>query len=701
MFKRTIAAMLILAVTLCFGVKVDAADTRDKQDDQVLIYWYICGADNLEGDSNNATRDIGEMQRVRFPSNVKVLIAAGSTQKWHHPTIKDGGHGIYLYSSNHFEKQVDWNTNPNQPDTNMGNPNTLKSFLQYGEEHFEVNRRILVFSDHGGLSGICYDDSFEGDGLLYDELKSAFAAVYGDSPEEIPFEFVGFDACISGSYEIANTFSDFSRYMMGSEANSNGWNFGAFFSAVAKNPSIDGAQLGKIVCDATVKMYKEWQKKGTFDDRVYDNTWSIINLTKMPELRTAYENYFDEALKRSNEDTGFSGAFARAAENRNMDKYANLYADLGLLAKNTKSIMPKESNALLKAIDKAVVYNKRGAYLKSKGMSTYYPYISAEKVFSETGSRKDVDLMNAYFKLISKQNSNYSSQVDLYDNLLYLDLSGLENENTIPIERRYGHLVAQLTPEQSENVSSVKCMLFPLNKSGQYDLGGALLFSSDDLKIDWKKGIVTENFRAVEPMLDGRKIVMFPSVSGRGHTFYSVPVLIGDSKVQEHLLVRYDTSAKKYEIVGFGSSIENGVVRTGGSGVKEGLVITPLYVTLSSDSSNEIIGLTGYARYNEETQQNENVPLTSIITGMNIPNTDEKLFLKWKTGEPFVYTRNSAVTNKPIIRGDYFYFFSFSAPNGDSAGSAPGVIMVRNGKVTTLTTEEYFKALAAVAQADK
>lgn len=692
MFKRTIAAMLILAVTLCAAVKVDAADTRNKQDDTWLIYWYICGADNLEGDSNYATKDIAEMQRVKLPPNVKVLIAAGSTQKWHHPTIKDGGHGIYLYSSNHFEKQVDWNTNPDQPDTNMGDPDTLESFLRFGEEHFDADHKVIIFWDHGGLSGVCYDDSFKGDGLLYDELKSAFAAVYGDSPEEIPFELIGFKACLTGSYELANSLADFSHYMLGSEPSVYAWNFSDWIAALAEDTSMNGAQLGKVICDSAMNSYNAVSKR--------THTFSLIDLRKMPELRTAYENYFDEALKRSNEETGFSGAFARAAENRNVDKYSNLYVDLGLLAKNTKSIMPKESNALLKAIDKAVVYNKRGAYLKSKGMSTYYPYISAEKVFSETGSRKDVESMNNSFDYISKQNSSYSAQKELYENLLYLDLSNLEEENTVPIERRHGHLVAKLTPEQSENISSVKCMLFPLNRSGQYDLGGALLVSADDLKIDWKKGIVTENFRAVEPMLDGRKIVMFPSVSGRGHTFYSVPVLVGDSKVQEHLRVRYDTSAKKYEIVGLGDNIENGVVRGGGS-IKEGTVITPLYVTISTDPSDEILGLTGYARFNAETKQYENVPLTSIITGMNIPNADEKLFLKWKTGEPFVYTRNSAVTNKPIIKGDYFYLFGFSAPNGDSAGSAPGVIMVRNGKVSTLTTEEYFKLLAAVAQADK
>ena len=38
--------------------------------------------------------------------------------------------------------------------------------------------------------------------------------------------------------------------------------------------------------------------------------------------------------------------------------------------------MPKESKNLRKAINKAVVYHKRGAYLNATGLSTAYPYLS-------------------------------------------------------------------------------------------------------------------------------------------------------------------------------------------------------------------------------------------------------------------------------------------------------------------------------------
>lgn len=276
--------------------------------------------------------------------------------------------------------------------------------------------------------------------------------------------------------------------------------------------------------------------------------------------------------------------------------------------------------------------------------------------------------------------------------MLGLDVSGLEGEDTVLVDRKKdGHLFAQLTPEQLESVSSIQCVMFPLNASNTLELGGAMLASADDLKIDWKKGAVTEDFRAVEPVFDGNKIVMFPAVSGRGHTFYTVPILYDDT--QYELLVRYDTATKKYEIVGFGSIIENGMLRVTDGAPNPGHVITPLYIMLSDDATNEQIGLTQYIN----TKTRERIPLQSVITSINVPNTNEKLFLKWKTGTPFVFTRDSAITDRPIRKGNYWYFFAFNAPNGASAYSYPGVISVENGNVFRFTTEEFAKALAETA----
>ena len=668
MFKRTITALMILAAMLCLTAKVDAA-ARYSKDDTWLVYWYICGADNLEGEAHFSTLNIAELQEINMPPNVKVLLLAGGTHVWNHPTIKEQGDGIYLYGTNGLEKLVDL-------EADMGNPDTLAQFLKYGEENFPADRRILIFQDHGGQSGLCYDDKFaqevKGDDgqtyqiysfLTYDSLKDTFGAVYGESPADKPFELIGFNACMTGSYELANSIADFSRYMMGSEPSSNpiGYDIRDMFDTLANNPAVDGAQLGKVLCDGSIKRLDFIDKEYGYDLKV-GNAFSVINLDKMPELRTAYENYFDEAVRRADKDNGFSAAFARAAESRNADRYSNTYTDLGLLAQNTKAIMPAASEKLLKAIQNSVVVNKRGDYLKGMGISTYYPYTSTDDTIISTDSY-------SFKNLFLEQNSNYSGQKELYKKMFSLDVSEIPN-GSIPLEHdKDGNFVAKLTPEQLKNFSSVECILLPVtegNDPNSADLGGAVFMSSDDLTVDWDKGIITEKFRAVEPVFEGNNIWMFPTVSGRGHTFYHVPILYNDTPIK--LIVRYEIATKKYTIVGFGSMIENGMVRKK-IGVPEiGDVITPLY--LVSKPKDEVADPSEIA--SEYVDSNNGKAMAFVIV----------------KGEPFVLTGNSTIAAEKIANGNYLYAFNFNAPNGSDVMSEFGFISIEDGKITRLTAKE-------------
>ena len=675
MLRRLIAAMTVLTTLLCLMINTALANSRFTKDDTWLIYMYICGAD-LESNGHVSTRNIAEMEKVKLPPNIKVLIGAGGSLAWHHPTIKAGGDGIYLYSADRLEKKVDWNAN-------MGSPDTLANFLRYGEKNFNADHRIIIFRDHGGLNGVCYDYKFgkylkDDSGrfvlrngtpvltelpphLTYDDLNNVFAAVYGNSPENPPFELTGFGACMTGSYELANSISKFSHYMLGSECSEYGWYFTPWIEALANDPSMDGAQIGKVICDSVLNSYDDITK--------LTNTFSVIDLTKMPELREAYEEYFAEALKRANEEAGFSGAFARAASARNVDKYSNLYTDLGLLAKNTKQIMPKESKKLLKAIDKAVVYNKHGSYLKSRGISTYYPYVS-----SESPVIREDDFNN-----FLRQKSTSNDQKNLYRRLLGLNVADLQGA---PVKlNSEDHFVVKLTPEQMENVSMIQCLLVPVVENGDPDFGledegGVLSLSADDLKIDWKKGTVTENFRGVQPVFDGHKIAMFASVKSRGHNFYEVPILLNVPDINDlknihkyayTLQVRYDLSKKKYEIIGIGSMVENGMVRSVNYKLKPGDVITPIFMGIVPESSADVVG-TAY-KYTD-------------------PKTGRTIFIGPKFGKSFVYTRDSAITDKKILRGNYGYAFHFIAPNGTAVVSQPAAITIEYGEIDRWDSED-------------
>ena len=416
MFKRTVAAVIALAVALCLTIcRVDAAPeaVRHMKDDNWLVYIYICGTDLEEG--GLASQSLEEMRNVSLPPNVNVLIYANGAINWQHELIEKKGPGIYRLYSGGLSKLSSWKAD-------MGKPDTLKKFLKFGEKIFNPDHRIIVFWDHGGVNGLCYDSAFDltskpefQHNLTFYDLNKVFKSVYGHSDKK-PFELVGFNTCMSASYELANSISDYSRYMVGSEPSENGWFFYTWLAALAENPAMNGAAIGQLICDGNMNRYRQRyenirEKYGVETADLYNveqvNAFSVIDLSKMPKLRKAYENYFAEANKRSVKERGFSGAFARAASGGQAERYSNSYTDLSILAENTSNILPEASAELIAAIDEAVFYNRPGSYLRGKGISTYYPYALGN------------------FNNFLTQKATPSSQKSLYKNLLKLDVSNL------------------------------------------------------------------------------------------------------------------------------------------------------------------------------------------------------------------------------------------------------------------------------------
>ena len=554
----------------------------------------------------------------------------------------------------------------------MGKPDTLKEFLNFGEnifreENFKINHRIIVLWDHGGVNGICYDPVFDDtpkpetkNHLTYDDLNKVFKSVYGSSKQK-PFELIGFDACVTGSYELASSVADYARYMVGSEASTPGagWYYTHWLGKLSENPAMNGASIGKIICDGNMEYYTATDGEIGSGSKI--SGYSVINLSKIPKLRKAYEKYFDEANKRSINENGFSGNFARAASGGQAERYSDWYTDLGILAENTSAILPETSAELIAAIDDAVVYNRRGSYLRGKGISTYYPY--ADGISRSTDPY--VKGQNAFEEFLS-QKATPISQKNLYKNLLKLDVSNLAG---LPIkEGADGNGFIKLTPEQLENVSHVECLIMPyVEDSDEYvDLknttGFVRLPSDLHLKRNWSSGTFTENFSwGGQATIDGHKITMNlitenpPPAENDGtdekafRDYYEVPIYwIRDEKKHGlcNLLVAYEWATKKWSIFGIGSDVENGMVRQMRYFLEEGDKIVPRFDALVLDNN-------GRSHY------------------------------KSTFGEPFTYKKNSRLKFAPFEKGAYLYMFCFTAPNGDVSTSSHIIINVdENGNIT-------------------
>lgn len=174
MFKRTIAALAILAAVLCLAVHVDAAKPT-----QWLIYWYVCGTNiettniafqpgtSLASDDPNAiiladpdrnpgdvSRCIKEIDKATLSPDVRIFMQAGGTYVWGHEKFRDLnakiqtglGKGNLIGNGNGFYDQ--WHLK------DPIEPGTIISYGKIGRYVYDKNHRNWHPREQLQISGV-------------------------------------------------------------------------------------------------------------------------------------------------------------------------------------------------------------------------------------------------------------------------------------------------------------------------------------------------------------------------------------------------------------------------------------------------------------------------------------------------------------------------------------------------------------------
>jgi hypothetical protein len=346
------------------------AITVDDTPAEWTVYWYVCGS-NLESLYGCASNDLNEALAVAIPENVRVVIETGGSYQWHNEAVSNGAIQRFLLDSKGLTL-VD-----EQPDANMGEAETLASFLYFCETNFPSEHKMMLFWNHGGgtVTGAAFDETHGYDSLTLREFASAFGVVYPDAAEP-PFDLVGFDACLMSTIDVANTFRGVASYMVASEELEPGcgWHYTGWLGALAKDPYIDAASLGKAICDSYLK--------GCRDQGVdHEITLALTDLGKLGKLTDSYNELGNEALLLALTDPNFFAHFGREARvsenyggNTREQGYSNM-VDLGDLVRNSAELFPSTAESVLEAIGDCVLYRINGDYrVEATGLSCYYSY---------------------------------------------------------------------------------------------------------------------------------------------------------------------------------------------------------------------------------------------------------------------------------------------------------------------------------------
>ena len=665
MLKKLFYAIILFAVISTFSVSVSKANAQVADtyntNDTWLIYWYICGS-NLETENQAATLDLGEMVNAKFPSNIKVLIQAGGSNQWHNEVVKPGQVNRYIFDGN------DMAAFDVLPDADMGSADTLADFLKFGKENFDADHKVFIFWDHGGgsVGGVCQDERTN-NMLSLNDIRTAFEKIYSPSDENPPFEMIGFDACLMASYDTAHNLHGLTKYMTASEEVEPGcgWEYTGWLNELGKNPAMSGAKLGQIICDT---YFAGCAAYGVEDSA----TLSVIDVRKIPELRTAYENFSTEALKLSSENPQkFFSSFGRSAvsaENYGGNTREQGYfdmVDLGDLAKKSKSILPQTSQNLINAVDEAIIYKVQGNYRnQGNGISGFYPYDGSDQIFNIYSQIYAAPLVNKclFYHLI--YGTMPEEGKDILNNVQTTEvpkpterqkifkIEDLENTK-IELDKNNNAFV-KLNESQMDLLTSVHCYLTYIDPANDLVL---FLGSDSNVNADWENGIFTDNFDGTWPMFDGHpvyvEIVSEAEIDDdgnvQGYNLYSVPIKLNGMSC--NLQVAYDHKIGKYKILGARrENVSGGMADRNLIKLKSGDQITTIhYAMLISDKEQNI----------------SEVEVDTFTIGDNPKFEDED-----------------------VGDGEYGYLFEFVTPDNNNATSEVVNFTIKDGEIFTTKLED-------------
>jgi hypothetical protein len=369
----------------------------------------------------------------------------------------------------------------------------------------------------------------------------------------------------------------------------NGWYYTGWLSALAENTDMDGAELGINICDTYVEGCELY---GTENEI----TLSVVDLSKLSPLLTAYDNMGKEALGYACEDSTFIAAFGRSAEsaenyggNTKDEGYTNM-VDLGDLANQNQDLLTDTAGEVQSALEDCVVYKVNGAYRQmASGLSCYYSY------------NGDTEDFNLYSNVSTSESFLY-----LYDYILNgaLDDAGLEyvtelgydevaeyqtledlEEEACPIRLDAdGYVVMELDADIIHMLKGVYFQLAYMDIDEDIML---YLGRDNDINMDWDNGVFRDNFRGVWGAIDGHLCYMEIVYEGEDYNLYSVPIKLNGEEYQLHVV--YDYNEEKYDILGARKGLDdNGMSDKNLVQLKPGDTITTLLYGATIEGDDEL-----------------------------------------------------------------------------------------------------------------
>ncbi len=381
------AATLAADTSVAEGAREKYTVIKGNGDDTVTIMVYMCGTD-LESKYGMSTNDLTEMSRATISDKINLIVYTGGCSKWNNNIISSKTNQIYRIRNGQMERlEADLGAEV------MTKPATLSGFIKYCAKNYPADRNELIFWDHGGgsISGYGYDEKSPMSGSM--SLAGINTALKDGG---VKFDFIGFDTCLMGTVENALMLEQYGDYLIGSEETEPGvgWYYTNWLTAFSQNTSMPTVEIGKRIVDDFVDVC----------DQKCPGQKTTLAVVDLAELKATVPSELTDFARSTNEliqNKEYKQVSEARYKTREFAQSSKIdQVDLVHLCKNMGTA---EGNDLVKAIEKAVKYNRTASCINNAyGLSIYFPYKKAGNVKNAIAAYQQIGMDSEYSKCIQE-----------------------------------------------------------------------------------------------------------------------------------------------------------------------------------------------------------------------------------------------------------------------------------------------------------
>lgn len=336
---------------------------KPKKTKPYTLLIYLNGS-TLESRGMGATKDILELLEANIDtSEINIVLHTGGTSWWNNNRISEQTNALYQIQNNKLNllKEVGL--------LNMGATSTLRDFLDFGVTNYPAEQYLFLFWGHAGAVelGYGYDENFEGDTLLLDEMHSAFEQA--NLPPKI-FDLIAFDTCLMANIETAQAVQGYAKYLLASQGLTPGRGLDyRWVKILSDQPGFSMVSLGQQIIKAFTQFYI-----GT-DIGSSSTTLSLLDLSLVDKVTQQLDQLANTVLQ-TNKGQQIQDIRKTLPTYGEQDAYGgnSNMVDLTMLLRLIEPLAPTQVAAALDVLSDMVLFFENSQDMNfSNGISVYFP----------------------------------------------------------------------------------------------------------------------------------------------------------------------------------------------------------------------------------------------------------------------------------------------------------------------------------------